>query len=241
MATKPSNILGYNPTRSNCVTVPVGKMAIGFLPAEKLPAQYLGDLFERTDRWLEYVRDGAWTGNTTITGTFGVTGNTSITGTLGVSGLVSSAGGVALTGTAKISHAATRYIGFHANAFIESPLSTVNQRTQNSLSLNPCIAFAGLSLVSGTRITSIRLLVQPQGTATLRGVFHSADINTGVSPADIVTNTSSGTTSQNLTATGLSVDVADDSIYTFYVEEVASSGGSNSRIFGAIFGFITPP
>lgn len=234
MATKPTETLNFEPPDTSgaitiTVAVPTDKQAAGFLPAEKPPGQYFNWLFRTLSRLYNYVKDGNFTGNHTITGTLGVTG------------LISSAGGVALTGTAKLSHAATRYIPLHANAFIESPTATVNQRTQNSLSLNPCIAFAGVPLVSGTRITSIRLLVQPQGTATIRGVFHSADINTGGSPADIVTNTSSGTTSQILTATGLSVDIADDSVYTFYVEEVASSGGSNSRIFGAIFGFITPP
>lgn len=241
MATKPSSILGYNPSRSACVTIPSGKMAAGFLPGEKPPAQYLGDIFERVDRWLEYVKDGAWTGNTTIAGTLGVTGNTSIGGTLGVTGLVSSAGGLDLTGSAKLSHAATRYIPLHANAFSASPSSTVSQRTQNSLALNPCVAFAAPPFVSGMRIVSIRLLVLPQGTATLRGVLHASDINTGVSPTDVTTNTSVGATSQILSATGLSFDVLPDSIYTFYVEEVVSGGASISRIFGAIIGYITPP
>jgi hypothetical protein len=62
MATKPSSIIGYNPSRSNCVTVPSGKMAVGFLPGEKPPAQYLGDIIERIDRWLAYLDESVWQG-----------------------------------------------------------------------------------------------------------------------------------------------------------------------------------
>jgi hypothetical protein len=197
MATKPSSILGYNPLRTNCITIPVDKMATGFLPGEKPPAQYLGDLFERIDRWLEYVKDGAWTGNTTITGTLGVTGATSVTGTLSASGLITATAGltaavnqhVTVSGTGRFRHGEFEISiagsEFNVNSGTGKILGPSTLSTFVPDSIFPLDVYARVVLPVGKRITRYQQFYNVNGTAAnvvplLRRVQHTTGTTSAV-------------------------------------------------------------
>lgn len=78
MATKPTETLNFEPSGTAVVAVPSGKQTAGFLPGEKPPAQYLNWLFRTFSRLYNYVKDGQFTGNHTITGNLSVTGSVAL-------------------------------------------------------------------------------------------------------------------------------------------------------------------
>lgn len=78
MATKPTETVAFEPANADVVAIPAPKQAVGFLPGEKPPAQYLSWLFRSFSRLYNYVLDGDLTGNHTVSGTLGVTGNVTV-------------------------------------------------------------------------------------------------------------------------------------------------------------------
>jgi hypothetical protein len=143
MATKPTETLNFEPTAA--VAIPSGKQTVGFLPGEKPPAQYLSWLFRTLSRLYNYVVDGNFAGNHTITGALGVsglltasdgiavptgksvniagtstlsvgTGATALGGILGAAGAITSGSDVIVSGTARHRHG-SRDIPLHSSLF----------------------------------------------------------------------------------------------------------------------------
>lgn len=66
MATKPTETITFEPSGGAVVAIPLAKQAVGVLPAERFPAQYMSWFMRTMSRLFNYVVDGVFTGDVTI-------------------------------------------------------------------------------------------------------------------------------------------------------------------------------
>lgn len=74
MSTKPGTLPEWNTINTNRVAPSVARKAVGWLLGERPAGGYFNWLSYWTFKWLEYLNDGALSGNHSITGDLAVTG-----------------------------------------------------------------------------------------------------------------------------------------------------------------------
>lgn len=202
MATKPTETVAFEPT--SVVAIPSPKQAVGFTTGEKPPARYFNWLFRTFSRLYNYVIDGQWTGNHTITGT------------LGVSGLVTASGGVTaaanqhvtVSGTGDIKHGDRTLQWAAAGALIAQTGTITTNLTADVVTGSSAIILGSVPLRKGDRIKSMSATfdgissqnvtyfkverVTATGTATSLGSTSTSGLTGPVTLTITLTNTTLG-------------------------------------------------
>lgn len=100
MATKPSIVPTWNTGGANNTAPTAPKIVLGFENGERAASSYFNNRMKWYGEWLQYLSDGAFTGNHTFGGTVGITGAVTCSSTLGVTGAVTLSSTLAVTGVA---------------------------------------------------------------------------------------------------------------------------------------------
>lgn len=93
MSIKPTKIPRWGATAPGTITATIvepseDKKTVAFVVRERPPSEFLDWLFYIIYTWIQYLSDGALSGNHSIAGTLDVNGNTAVVGALAVSGNV---------------------------------------------------------------------------------------------------------------------------------------------------------
>lgn len=82
MSTKPTILPEWNTGGANRTEPSPTRKVLGFTLGERPPGGYFNHLFHWTYKWIEYLKDGAFSGNHSIAGDLNVTGALTGTGVL---------------------------------------------------------------------------------------------------------------------------------------------------------------
>lgn len=202
MATKPGSLPRWADVSGDIVEPTSGEKDVGWEPDTKPPAQYFNWWQNLVYQWMQYLNDGALSGNHSVAGTLSATGAASLGSTLGVTGLVTATAGltaaanqhVTVSGTGQFKHGLrTRYVGGGSGYG-----SGVNVDADGNLLMNNAadIAFYDVPLEVGKRLVgiSVRLTDSATGPTTISGeLFEKNSSALGTSLAGPVTSDGSGT------------------------------------------------
>ena len=96
MSTKPSTLPEWNTGGANRTTPSPTRKVLGWLLGERPAGSYFNFLFYWIFKWIEYLKDGAFSGNHSIAGDLAVTGNLgeALAGTLDMLDALPSYGGL---------------------------------------------------------------------------------------------------------------------------------------------------
>lgn len=191
MATKPTETLTFEPPDASVVAIPSAKQAVGFLPGEKPPAQYLSWIFRTLSRLYNYVVDGQFTGNHSIAGALSVTGNVT---------------------AADLKHG-QRVLDVMPGVFVLNQYATADFGSGGTVIGLQCTAgsgvcSAGISIPKGCRVISVKIWFNRNGNTTGGTTFdlRAMQISTGSVTSSVlatatVTDVSADTTYRSVTIT----------------------------------------
>lgn len=234
MATKPTEIINFEPTGTAVDTIPSGKQAAGWRPGERPPAQFRNWMDRAFSRLYNYVLDGALSGNHTIAGTLGVTGAVGLSDTL----TMATNKNVVLSGTGRVVDAWERTERFHASAMVASSggLNNLEGWTIGSDGITP---YYSVRVPVGATITGFGCDITQDitGSSTFamrlsRLMVVSGSWTSGT--LDDTPATSAGSGAKSIAISGLSRSVSSSEYYVIY--PIIVSGTGTSRIHG---GYIT--
>lgn len=204
MSTKPTILPEWNTGGTNRTAPSPTRKLLGFLLGERPPSGYFNELFFRTYKWLEYLKDGAFSGNHSITGDLNVTG--------------------ALTGTGILKHGDQIKT---LNAFALERDGGWTIATNGLQSVADDVAYGSIPFDVGDRVKSLKIALK--GNAATDG-----DITVTVSKVatdGTVTSIGSGSSNNQANAwADLTVDLTDTTI----TDSLAIIIGVASSIEGGI-------
>jgi hypothetical protein len=228
------------------------KIGAGWKTGEKPPAQYINWALNRTDNWLRYLDDGAFTGGVTAdtlgvsgaltasggvsTTTIAASGNATVGGTLGSTGLVTASAGltaganqhVTLSGTGDVKH------GIKTKVIAPNPTGIPPYATMDvALSVFNYTANLDGYFRLGDRIREVRLYVQDNtsGPTTLVSSLKTYAAPSGTPSTIGTSNTSNGSGSlQVLTISGLSTSIVGGGV-THSLQTIFATSNAASLVW----------
>lgn len=186
MATKPSNLPRWGETGGgsagpNLTEPSSGTKDVGFVTGSPTVANYVNWLLNVVYHWVQYLSDGALSGNHSIDGDLEVTGalelgaDVTIDGTLDVGGATVLDGGLTVIGATNLS--ASPFFGgddslnIHGSAFsAQNPATDAVEVTANGIVSTSGTAnvYTAIPIPAGRRITSISASITTSAVAGTR-------------------------------------------------------------------------
>lgn len=221
-----------------------GRIAEGWRPGDKPPAENLGWQLNLIGQWTAYLSDGALDGDHSIAGALDVTGEVSadvvtansatVGGDAAIAGNATIAGNLTVTGAIK--HGArTLHVG--AAAFVADSAATSLSQLGYVTATSVAKLFAPIALPAGKRIKSVTVYYDRNGSGSVAPKLERMNPSTGTITAvwtGTTDSTGSGIESQTDAATNHTMLASD--VYWLSVTLTASA----CRLYGAVIVYDEP-
>jgi hypothetical protein len=236
VSTKPVTVPRWANVSGSLITPSSGKLDVGFVTAERPPAQYLNWLLKWNGDWAQYLSDAAFQGASTFNSTLGVTGLITATGGMTAAALITANAGmtaganqhVTVSGTGRFKHG-SKTISVSVLNMISGGTGTVDPITyiNNSTTFEAKVVAAAnpLSLMipidgleNGQRIVNVRIYlkdVNAQAVVTC-GLYGGNRANATALTGSTAASANNGTT-QTITLSGVNHTVGTTSVGPTYV------------------------
>lgn len=212
MAAKPSTTPRWADVGGDIVVPPSGKQDVGWLAAEKPPAQYFNWLANLAWQWTEYLSDGDLEGDHTIDGNLDITGSLDAAGDVTTGGLYKRPGR-----WRKMNACAGQVIAGSPTSF------TTNGTFVNSVASELLYALVG---DEGEQITEVRLGIS--SVASAGGIQIDIVGITNGTPTTLGGASSTGIGAEILVVSPLGISVADND--TTHIARVTTTSTNNQQI-----------
>lgn len=249
MATKPTNTAAWNNDGTNNVEPSSGQKDTGWTLGQKPPSSYFNWWMKLVHDWMQYLSDGALSGdhsiagNLSVTGTSGVTGNATVGGTLGVTGIttatgrINANGGITASGTVDLT-AATLKMPSKKAFFSAAGLGYLYSGTASQAGNYWTGGTVGqvhipIFVPVGERITTVKVYFQRASTSIvfqLDSYTYGSSSTSGAGIANLTANSGNATvsTDTNLSMGTINHTVVADRQYVLQ----ASIGSASDRFYG---------